>query len=288
MLKVYPCGYSIHSAQIAALMQADPSLLLIDLRKSPDSSMAVWKKPYLIETYGERYGWFGETLGNLNFKSGGPIKLVNPEPGIAHLADLLQQGYNLLPFCGCANYHTCHRSEVIDLLQRAVPEIEVIFPDQIEHAGTVKAISIRQPWAWLITHPQTLRDCKLPIKDLENRDWTPGYRGPLYIQAGTAVDGSLFDPKSGKLETWYWERKFSTAGQALYAAMPKHKDDYPRRAIVGQATLTDVVTASRNPWFNGPYGLVLADAQTITPISYPGSFKIFDIPATVLGAEATK
>ena len=42
-MKVYPCGYSIHSAQIMALMGADPALLLIDLRKNSDSSMATWK-----------------------------------------------------------------------------------------------------------------------------------------------------------------------------------------------------------------------------------------------------
>jgi hypothetical protein len=245
--------------------------------------MAVWKKPYLIETYGERYGWFGETLGNINYKSGGPILLANPKPGIAHLADLLQQGYNLLPFCGCASYEKCHRREVITLLQQAVPDSEIIFPDQIAHTGMVKCLSIRQPWAWLICHPQALQECAIPIKNLENREWTSGYRGPLYIQAGTAVDGSLFDPRSGTLEAWYWERKFGKqAGQALFTSMPRHKDDYPRRAIVGQAQLTDIVTMSRNPWFNGPYGLVLSNAQAITPISYPGQFKIFEIPASIL------
>src|SRR2546425_1821527 len=180
MMKVYPCGYSIHSAQIAALMEEDPTLLLIDLRRTPDSRVAAWKRPYLGETYGKRYGWFGETLGNVNYKTDGPIKLVSPKSGIAYLAGLLQQGYNLLPFCGCANYETCHRSKVIDLLKLAVPEVEVIFPDQITHPGTVKSISIRQPWAWLICHPEVLKACQLPVKAIENRDWTTAYRGPLY------------------------------------------------------------------------------------------------------------
>ena len=58
-MKVYPCGYSIHSVQIAALMGADPMLLLIDLRTNPDSRVATWKRPYPLETYGQRYRWFG-------------------------------------------------------------------------------------------------------------------------------------------------------------------------------------------------------------------------------------
>ncbi len=281
-MKVYPCGYSIHSAQIAALMEEDPTLLLIDLRRTPDSRVAAWKRPYLGETYGKRYGWFGETLGNVNYKTDGPIKLVSPKSGIAYLAGLLQQGYNLLPFCGCANYETCHRSKVIDLLKLAVPEVEVIFPDQITHPGTVKSISIRQPWAWLICHPEVLKACQLPVKAIENRDWTTAYRGPLYIQAGTAVDASLFDSRSGRLESWYWEHKWGLAGKALYAALPKHKDDYPRRAIVGQAQLSDVVTASPDPWFVGPYGLLLANAAAIAPISYPGQLRLFDVPASLV------
>lgn len=282
-MKVYPCGYSIHSAQIAALMEEDPTLLLIDLRTNPDSRVVAWKRPALVETYGERYGWFGETLGNVNYKTSGPIMLANPEPGIASLADLLRQGYNLLPFCGCASYETCHRRKVIDLLRLSVPEVEVILPDEGEHPGAVKSLSIRQPWAWLICHPEVLRACKLPAKIIENREWAPGYRGPLYIHSGSAVDANLFNSESGKLERWYWERKFGSAGKVLHTAMPQHKDNYPRRAIVGQAQLIDVLTESRDPWFVGPYGLLLANAMAIQPIGYPGQLRLFDVPASIIG-----
>ncbi|MFI7644097.1 ASCH domain-containing protein [Nonomuraea sp. NPDC049400] len=43
----------------------------------------------------------------------------------------------------------------------------------------MKALSVRQPWAWAITHGQ---------KDIENRTWTTGYRGPLAIHAGARWD----------------------------------------------------------------------------------------------------
>ncbi len=146
----------------------------------------------------------------------------------------------------------------------------------------VKCLSIRQPWPWLICHPEVLRACQLPAKTIENREWAPGYRGLLYIHAGSAVDAGLFDPRSGKLESWYWERKWGLAGKALYAAMPKHRDDYPRRAIVGCAQLTDVLGASPDPWFVGPYGLLLANAAAIAPISYPGQLRLFDVPANLI------
>ena len=84
------------------------------------------------------------------------------------------------------------------------------------------------------------------------------------------------------MESGYWEGKFGETGKALYAAMPKHRDDYPRRAIVGCVLLTDVLVASPDPWFVGPYGLLLANAAAIAPISYPGQLRLFDVPASLI------
>lgn len=39
----------------------------------------------------------------------------------------------------------------------------------------MKALSILQPWAWLITAGH---------KDIENRRWWTNYRGPFLIHAG--------------------------------------------------------------------------------------------------------
>lgn len=43
----------------------------------------------------------------------------------------------------------------------------------------MKVLSVRQPWAWAITHGR---------KDIENRTWGTGYRGPLAIHAGARWD----------------------------------------------------------------------------------------------------
>jgi len=38
----------------------------------------------------------------------------------------------------------------------------------------MKALSVRQPWAWLIAHG---------LKPVENREWETHYRGPVLIHA---------------------------------------------------------------------------------------------------------
>jgi hypothetical protein len=43
----------------------------------------------------------------------------------------------------------------------------------------VKALSVRQPWAWAIARGR---------KPVENRSWTTAYRGPLIVHASMRVD----------------------------------------------------------------------------------------------------
>jgi hypothetical protein len=42
----------------------------------------------------------------------------------------------------------------------------------------VKALSIRQPWAWLIVNGQ---------KDIENRCWKTHFRGKIYVHAAKGM-----------------------------------------------------------------------------------------------------
>jgi ASCH domain len=48
----------------------------------------------------------------------------------------------------------------------------------------MKALSVRQPWAWLIIAGH---------KDVENRSWTTTYRGPLLIHAARRPDDVMAD-----------------------------------------------------------------------------------------------
>jgi hypothetical protein len=40
-------------------------------------------------------------------------------------------------------------------------------------------------------------------------------------------------------------------------------DDLPFGGVIGEATLVDIVTRHKSKWFEGPYGLVLADARRV-------------------------
>lgn len=48
----------------------------------------------------------------------------------------------------------------------------------------MKALSIRQPWSWLIANDH---------KDIENRSWPTNFRGCFLIHAGKKIDKAGID-----------------------------------------------------------------------------------------------
>jgi hypothetical protein len=117
----------------------------------------------------------------------------------------------------------------------------------------MKALSIRQPWAWLIV---------AGYKRVENRTWRTGYRGPLAIHAGQAFD----------LDGYLWVLR------AFPAIEMPHPDSFPRGKILGTAVLSDIVTESADPWFCGPYGWVLrAPRMLMEQLPRRGRLGLFDV-----------
>lgn len=290
-MKVYPCGYARSPEWIEHLMHEHPHLMMIDTRFTPWSNRPAWRGETLRATYGERYRWAGQFLGNRHYKSGGPVDLVDPVRGLAGLRHWLEHEYDLLLLCGCADYSRCHRKTIVEALRADVPDIEVVMPPEpASSAETSLALSIRQPWTWLLTHPAEVAACGLPPKTLENRTWSTRYRGPLLLHAGATLETAYFERRSGLLLPDYWTGKFGAAGARLAQIMPRHRGDYATGAVVGYADLVDVVQSSPSPWFVGPYGFMLDHARAITPpVNYPGSRKLFavpDLPAFHLGEEA--
>jgi hypothetical protein len=108
----------------------------------------------------------------------------------------------------------------------------------------MKALTIRQPWAALIV---------AGFKNIENRTWTTKYRGPLLIHAG----GTEWEPLSRFVPE---------------AAIPSL---YSR--IIGMVDLLDVVESHASPWFEGPYGWVLANPRPIRPVPMAGRLGLFEV-----------
>lgn len=97
---------------------------------------------------------------------------------------------------------------------------------------TGRALSIQQPWAWLIT---------MGHKPVENRDWPTRVRGVIGIHAGQKFDH----------EGYAWVRRTFP-----HLVMPA-PEAFERGGIVGRAIITDCVEQMDSPWFFGAYGFVL-------------------------------
>jgi len=114
---------------------------------------------------------------------------------------------------------------------------------------SVKALSIRQPWAYLVVSG---------TKTIENRHWTTEHRGLLLIHAAVSL----------ARDARYDLRR-------LNVSVP---DLLPRGALVGYAELVDVITDSLDPFFVGPFGFVLRNAQPLKkPIPMTGRSGIFEV-----------
>jgi len=271
-MEVYPCSYSAHGPLIEWLMR-ETSTLFIDTRYKAYSVLPQWQEKTLRERYGKRYRTAGACLGNLNYK-GGPIQIADVEKGIRGLLMYLREGYKLLLVCGCRQYETCHVKVIVELLRQVAPEVAVLSPDTIVRPDSIKCLSIRQSWAWIITHPEILLKCGIEPKLHENREWTTKYRGPLLLHAGIKIEKETQDPA-------YWIWKFGeSSGAAL--AHEIMKAEMATKAIVGIADLVDMVTASESVWYTGSYGLVLHNARPLTSITYPGQQMLFDVPLSLI------
>jgi hypothetical protein len=113
------------------------------------------------------------------------------------------------------------------------------------HGATIKALSVRQPFAWLIVHG---------FKPVEYRSWPTSYRGPLAIHAGGRVlSRSEFDEV---------EADFGLS-------IPR--DELVRSAIVGLVELVDCY-----PEEDG-FGFVLMDFRPIKPVPMPGQLGLFNV-----------
>ena len=119
----------------------------------------------------------------------------------------------------------------------------------------MKAISIRQPWAWAILHAG---------KDIENRPWNTDYRGELLIHAG-----KTFDFEGLQFLLRHKEK--------LGIESIPYPSQMLRGGIVGMCTLEDVFIKNPSVWFSGKYGLLLRWAKSVPFTPCPGKLKLFDV-----------
>jgi hypothetical protein len=111
------------------------------------------------------------------------------------------------------------------------------------------ALSVRQPWAWLLASGQ---------KDIENRTWRTRYRGPILIHAGLNRSG--------------WKPEL-LADIAPLVHLPIELDF---GGIVGIADVVACEETSCSPWYiTGSFAWVLSDAAVLPFRSCKGALGIF-------------
>jgi hypothetical protein len=190
---VYPIGYSAGGAQdhIEQLL-LDPKVLLIDTRHKPYSWRESWCQEALEKKYPTQYKWAGAYLGNVNHNNGLPIQIANPRVGIHGLQTYLNEGYDLILVCQCPSYESCHRKKIVELLQHARPDVQVVLFEQKPAGPTPEKLHARVDvlgidWAWL------LRDTLGSV--MPDEDLTREYLGILNTRIMT------FELKNKRRET---------------------------------------------------------------------------------------
>ena len=115
----------------------------------------------------------------------------------------------------------------------------------------MRALSIRQPWAWLVVNGH---------KAIENRTWSTNFRGRIYVHAGQRMVSDDYPE----------QREYVTEAGII---IPSH---LARGAIIGEVTITGCLSASASPWFCGPYAFTLEDPVAYeTPIPCRGQLGFF-------------
>lgn len=159
----------------------------------------------------------------------------------------------------------------------------------------MKALSIKQPWAFLIVAGLPLVESvdlgnglstvrpsgKAILKDIENRRWPlpQWFKTPqrVAVHAGQTPDSD---------DAMYW---LMNKGFAPATVLMLWSNMVPRGVLIGEVDIVGCVTESDSPWFVGPYGFVLANPAVYeTPIPYKGRLGFFDIDSSVLSPSFRK
>jgi len=122
------------------------------------------------------------------------------------------------------------------------------------------ALSIRQPWAWLILNEE---------KDIENRSWKTNFRGRVLIHAAKGMTRAEYE------NTFYFCRNCIPHIKTAYQYPLPAFDELKRGGIIGSVEIVDCVTKSTSPWFMGHYGFVLQDPQPLPFHPCPGQLGFF-------------
>lgn len=125
----------------------------------------------------------------------------------------------------------------------------------------MRALSIRQPWAWLII---------AGYKPVENRSQATSIRGDFLIHVGRAIDAEA--------HAALMRGRHPVTGEPSKLRLvypPARGDSFRLGGFVGIAELTGCVSEHPSEFFTGPYGWLVEKARPIRFQPYPGQLGWF-------------
>ena len=123
----------------------------------------------------------------------------------------------------------------------------------------MKALSIRQPWAWLIVHGG---------KDIENRTWHTKFRGRFLVHASQGMTQKEYADACN-----FCHRK-GLGQPPRYDVLKKHWCG----RIIGSVDLIDSADTSKSPWYMGEKAFVLRDPMPLPLTPIKGRLNFFEVP----------
>lgn len=127
----------------------------------------------------------------------------------------------------------------------------------------MKALSIRQPWAWLIIHGG---------KDIENRSWHTKHRGRFLVHAAKGMTGEEYADACNFCHRYGLPK-------------PPRFDDLKQNwcgGIIGAVELVDSVDHSDSPWYMGERAFLLVDPKPLPFVPLKGRLNFFEVPDEVV------
>jgi hypothetical protein len=127
----------------------------------------------------------------------------------------------------------------------------------------MKALSIRQPWAWAILYLG---------KRVENRTWRTRFQGKIYIHAGLRFDKDALEDLEADIQRIPQEQREPCHLGAL---------------VVGTAFVVDCVEPDDVPrgqevWAVGPWCFILEDVTPLEkPIPCKGALGFFEVASPI-------
>ena len=126
----------------------------------------------------------------------------------------------------------------------------------------MKALSIRQPWAWLIIHGG---------KDIENRSWSTKFRGRFFVHAAKGMTKA--------------EYEFACDFAAKNGVKVPPAEDLQRGGIIGTVELVGSLNHHTSPWYMGQQALILKRPEPLQFTPLKGRLGFFEVDCNLIQME---